>query len=458
MPTDDRLDLIVRGGTLVTGSGRSRADIGVRDGRIAAVAPPGSLASAADVFDAAGLFVLPGLIDGHVHFRQPGLEEKEDWLTGSRSAVMGGITSVLEMPNTLPPTDSVDAARAKLAMADATSYCDFGLFGLLGTDNLDQLSALADSGLVVGLKVFMGPTTGGLSAPNEAGLRRGLSVASAAALRVAFHAEDEATVRRAEADLRAAGRHDPLAHLESRPVEAEVVAIERAGRLLAETGAAGHILHLSSADGLAAVERWRARGVDLTCEVSAHHLFLGRDDYARLGGPVKTNPPARGEPHASALLAALADGRIDAIASDHAPHLPAEKQTDDIWVAAAGIAGVETTLPLLLSAVAEGRLTLERLVTAFAEAPARIWGLAGKGRLEVGADADLTIVDHDREGVIRGAELHAKHGLTPFEGRPTGGGAVATIVRGQVVMREGELLGAPGSGRPVERRGQPGVA
>jgi dihydroorotase (multifunctional complex type) len=244
---------------------------------------------------------------------------------------------------------------------------------------------------------------------------------------------------------------EPISHLDSRPESAEITAIDHLGRLLLESGARGHIHHLSSAGGIEAVERWRGQGVDLTSEVSPHHIFLGRDDYARLGPQVKANPPIRGEPHASALLAALADGRINTIVSDHAPHAPTEKQGWDINEVHPGINGVETTLPLFLNAVASGRLTLERLVDATSVAPARIWGLAGKGRLEEGADADLTLVDLRREHTIRAAELHGKHHLTPFDGTRVIGWPVATVVRGQIVMRHGEMLGEPGYGRIVSR-------
>jgi dihydroorotase len=444
----DRFELVITGGTLVTGAGRRRADVGINGGRFAAFAGTGALAaSAKEVIDAAGQFVLPGLVDGHVHFRQPGLEAKEDWLTGSRAAVMGGVTTVLDMPNTVPPTADVTTARAKAELAAASAYCDFGLIGLLGADNADDLTGLLGSGLVRALKVFLGPTTGGLTAPDDAGLERGLSAARQAGLRVVFHAEESAIIERGEAQARRAGRHDALAHLVSRPAAAEVSAIERVGRLLERTGAAGHIAHLSSADGLAALEGWRERGTDLTCEVTAHHVFLGRGDYARMGSLVKCNPPVRGEPDGSALLAALADGRVDVVASDHAPHAPADKPGEDIWAAAAGIAGVETTLPLLLTAVSEGLLPLERLVAAFAEGPARLWGLSDKGRLEPGADADVTIVDLARTSVIRGQNLHGKHGLTPFEGWHTMGAPVATFVRGRVVMRDGHLVGRPGWGK-----------
>jgi dihydroorotase len=464
----EHFELVVRNGTLVAGDGRRSADIGVRDGRIAAIAEPGMLAgTTADVIDAAGCHVLPGLIDGHVHFRQPGLEHKEDWLTGSRAAAMGGVTTVLEMPNTVPPTATEADAVRKVELADAQAYTDFGLFGLLGSQPDADLRRLSESRLIIGLKVFLGPTTGELEAPTDEALVTGLALAGEHDLRVAFHAEDRTLIAEAEERLRSVGRPDPLAHLESRPAAAEVAAIDQAGRLLADAGAAGHILHISSAAGLDAIEAWRAKGVDLTCEVSAHHCLLSADDYDRLGGLLKCNPPIREAGEAAALLAALADGRIDCLASDHAPHAPDEKlpiddQVRDIWRVAAGIAGVETTLGLMLThGVNAERLGLERLVSAFAERPAQVWGLwPRKGSLAIGADGDMTIVDLQREGVIRGAALHGKHGLTPFDGWSTRGAAVATIVRGRVVMREGHLTGEPGWGRlavPASRADQDGT-
>ncbi|HEY7599128.1 MAG TPA: dihydroorotase family protein, partial [Candidatus Limnocylindrales bacterium] len=355
------LELIVRNGTVVTSAGRQAADVAVADGRIASIGAPGLAGDAAQVVDADGLLVLPGVIDAHVHLRQPGLEHEEDWQSGTRAAVMGGVTTVLEMPNTVPPTATVDAAQAKLALAEAAAHCDFGLFGLLA-DRPDQAAELAGSGLVIGLKAFLGPTTGELASPTDYELRRGLEATARSGLRVAFHAEDAALVAAASARLRASEIDDPAAHLRGRPAVAEVASIERVGRLLADIGARGHIAHLTSAEGLAAVERWRAAGVDLTAEVTPHHLLLGEDVYARFGGMAKVNPPIRGAPHAAALLAALADGRIDVLASDHAPHRESDKRLASIWAVPAGFAGVETLLPLLLSEVAAGRLTLERLV------------------------------------------------------------------------------------------------
>ena len=443
------LDLLIRNVTLVSSAGRRGVDIAIDGETFAAIDPVGQWrGTVVDELDGTVLHALPGLIDGHVHFRSPGLEHEEDWASGSRAAVMGGVTTVLDMPNTVPPTDTVERARVKQALADASAHCDFGILGLVGAST-DSVGELADSGLVVGLKVFLGPTTGRLSAPDDGGLRAALVAARAVGLRVAFHAEDRAIIAAAEATLQASGRTDALAHLESRPVEAEVAAIDHLGRLLFETGAAGHVLHVSSAAGLAVIERWRGRGVDLTCEVTPHHALLDREAYG-LGGIARVNPPIRGEPDASALLAALAGGRVDCLASDHAPHLAADKQRPNIWDVPAGFAGVETLLPLMLTAVHDGRLSLERLVHATSEAPARTWGLRPrKGAVAVGADADLALVDLERPGTIRAASLHGKNNLSVFEGRATRGSVVTTIVRGRVVVRDGELVGQPGWGQPV---------
>jgi dihydroorotase len=443
------LDLAVRNGTLVTSSGRLEADIGVRDGVITLLAPRGALTQpAADDIDATGLHVLPGLIDGHVHFREPGLEHEETWLTGTLAAVMGGVTTVLDMPNTLPPTDTAERARAKLELASRSAYCDHGLFGLVGQQVAD-VAGMCSSGLVVGLKVFLGPTTGGLSAPHDEVLRRCLELAHDHGLRVAFHAEDRVLIAAAEAELRRAGRADVRAHLESRRPEAEVAAIDHAAATLAAAGASGHILHVSSASGLEAVERWRAAGLDLTCEATPHHALLDEDAYEN-GTIAKVNPPFRGGQHAAALRAALGDGRIECVASDHAPHVIADKQRALVWDAAAGFAGVETLLPLLLTEVSGGRLALERLVEATSEGPARAWRLwPRKGLVAVGSDADLTLVDLGREGRIRAAELHGMNNHSPFEGRATVGAPVMTIVRGRIVVRDRGLVGEPGWGRQV---------
>ena len=441
------LDLVVRNGTVVTGGGRRAVDVAIHAGRFAAIDERGAFDGRATYeLDATGLFVLPGVIDSHVHFRSPGLEHEEDWLTGSRSAVMGGVTTVLDMPNTVPPTDTPDRAREKLALAATSAYCDFGIFGLVG--EAESSVGLARSGLVVGMKAFMGPTTGSLGPPHDDAIRAVL----ATGMRVSFHAEDAGEIESAIQALPERDRNEALAHLMARPSEAEVLAIDHAGRLLVETGGAGHIAHVTSAEGLAAVERWRDRGANLTCEVTPHHLLLDSDVYDEFGGMTKVNPPIRGGSDAAALLAALADGTIDCVASDHAPHVEADKRRESIWDVPAGFAGVETLLPLMLTEVAAGRLTLERLVDATSAAPARAWGLRPqKGGIEIGSDADLTIVDLDADGVILAADLHGKNNHSPFEGRSTRGAAVATVIRGRIVARDRQLLEGAGSGRAVGR-------
>jgi dihydroorotase len=442
------VDLLIRNVTLVSPAGRRRVNISISDGVFAAILDAGVTAfvPALETIDATGLVALPGLIDGHVHFREPGLTHEETWLTGTRAAVFGGVTTVLDMPNTVPPTYSVERAREKLALADACAFCDFGIFGLVGK-SADLTGELAASGLVVGLKAFMGPTTGDLPSPDEDQLFRALEHARANGLRVAFHAEDRATI---EAALEHEQRTDAIAHLDTRPAKAEVRAIESIGDLLQAAKAQGHICHVSSAIGLHSIEALRAEKLDLTCEVTPHHALLDRDVYAAFGGLAKVNPPIRGEPDASALLAALADGRIDTVASDHAPHVAAAKQRASIWGAPSGFAGIETLLPLMLTAVHDGRLTLERLVHATSEAPAKAWGLwPRKGHVAVGADADLALVDLERAGEIRAANLHGMNNHAPFEGRATTGAVVTTIVRGKPVVRHGELVGEPGWGRPL---------
>ncbi|CAN5727977.1 dihydroorotase [soil metagenome] len=440
-------ELIVRNGVVVTPDSMAEADLAIREGRFVAIVPRGQLDSralgldGAEVVDASGLHVLAGVIDAHVHFREPGLEHKEDWASGSESAVMGGVTTVLEMPNTVPPTDRAGRVEAKRKVAEGRSWVDFGIFGLLGRGSVARLRPMARAG-VVGFKCFLGETTGALPSPDEAELLVALCEAGSLGLRVGIHAEDRAIIAPLVEAALAAGRRDALAHADSRPIEAEVAAIELVGRLAAEAGSAIHIHHLSSAAGLGAVERWRARGLDITTEVTPHHLLLSTDDVLRLGPVTRVNPPLRAAGEGAALREALAAGSIDLVASDHAPHTRAEKTDRDVWQVASGFSGVEILLPLLLSAVHAGQLTLSDVARVTSEGPARTWGLyPRKGAIAIDSEADLTLVDLRREGVIDQGRLHGKEPVTPFHDRRTVGGPVATILRGRVMMRDGQLVG-----------------
>ncbi len=441
-------DLLIRGGTVVSSIGRRRMDLAVRDGRIVAQLAPGSVGVAArETVDAGGLLVMPGIVDGHVHFRDPGFTWKEDFGSGSHAAVMGGVTTVLDMPNTDPPTDSVGHARLKRSRALGASWCDVGLIGVVTEANRDALAPMARAGLVVGFKAFLGPTTGGIDAPSDGAILDALATVRDLGMRLGFHAENGAIVAHHTARVRAAGRTDPLAHLDARPALAEEESVGRMALFALRTRCPIHIFHLSSAEGLATVEAWRARGADITCEVGPQHCFLGAEEMPRLGARMRINPPirARAEGHADALLDGLARGAVTSIATDHSPHTREEKLHDDIWRSVSGYAGVETSLAVFLThGVHAGRITLERLVGATSEGPARAWGLwPRKGHLGVGADADVVLVDPDREGRIEEDALHGRASVTPFQGMATRGGPVLTVLRGRVVMREGELHGEP---------------
>jgi dihydroorotase len=438
-------DLLVRNGTIVTANTTYAADLAVRAGRIAAIGAPGELGTeASQVLDASGRYVLPGVIDGHVHFREPGLEYKEDFLTGSRAAVMGGVTTVLDMPNTLPTTSTAERVLQKRALALGKAYCDFGFYGLLVQDSVAHLRGMADAG-VVGFKCFLGRSTGEITPPDDGMLLEGMSIIAELGMRCGFHAENDQIMQHAIAKLRAARRTDPLAHLDSRPVLAEVESIQRVGLFAAHTGTRIHIFHLSSREGLETIEAWRAKGVDITCEVAPHHAFLTSGNMATLGPMLRINPPVREPGHADALLDGLAAGRVTSIATDHSPHLKSEKLHDNIWQAVSGFAGVEISLRLFLTyAVHPGRLSLPQMVRATSEGPARAWDLfPRKGAIALGSDADLTIIDLDVEDTVEESRLHGKNNQTPFEGFRTRGAAVATVVRGQVVMQDGQLMGAP---------------
>jgi dihydroorotase len=444
------VDLVVHNGTLVTADAElPGTGIAVQDGKIVAVCADEFLPDARRRLDARGNYILPGVIDDHVHFREPGLTYKEDFGTGSLAAVMGGVTCVMDMPNTRPPTATADLVRDKERLAEAHSYVDFGIYGLVAQENLDDLVPMAAAG-VVGYKCYLGETVGAIPAPDDGTLFEQMRIVAGTGLRVGFHAENNAIMQHRIRELRAMGRTDARAHLDSRPVVCEVEAIQRVAAFAFYTGCKVHIFHLSSKDGLETVRDWRARGVDITCETCPHYCFLPSETYERLGSVVRMNPPVRGSrEHGEALLAGLASGAIQCIATDHSPHTVDEKRNDDIWQAISGFVGVETSVQLFLSgAVNAGKMSLPQFVRASSTEVAQAWGLAAKGQLAVGYDADMTIVDLHRDWSIQSEKLHSRSRVTPFDGWRGRGRAVATVVRGRIVMQDGELVGKP-EGRMV---------
>lgn len=443
------VDLVLTGGTVVSAAARDRADVAIQGDHVVAVGAPATMPPAREVVDVSGLHLLPGAIDVHVHFREPGYTHKEDWGTGTAAAAMGGVTTVFEMPNTNPPTRSVAEFRAKQEAA-RKACVDFGLYGLLAEDNLGELEGLVAAGANA-FKCFMGNTFGNLPSPSTGAMLEGFEILAPTGLRISLHAETASIMAHRQARLEAAGRNDPLAHIAARPAVVAAEAVSRAAVLAEWTGARIHVLHISSALELGPLADAKARGVDVTGETCPCYLLLSTADYARLGSVIRVNPPVREAADAEAIWRALQSGVVDMIATDHAPHRPEEKTKDVIWQADCGFPGVETQMPLMLTQVAAGRLTLEHYVRLAAEAPAKAFGLwPEKGRIAVGAHADIAVVDLDRRETVRAEALHSRGKVTPFEGTATVGAPVHTLVRGRFVQRDRRLVAdMAGHGRQV---------
>jgi dihydroorotase len=431
-------DLILSGGTVVNHDGIGHRDIAVRSGRIAAI---GDLAraSAGEAVDCRGLHILPGVIDTQVHFREPGLTHKEDLESGSRAAVQGGVTAVFEMPNTDPVTTSAAALEDKLKRAGGRMHCDFAFFVGGNHANVAELPELERLPGAAGIKVFIGSSTGKLLVPDDAGLRAILRVIRR---RASFHAEDES---RLEERKKLRVENDPRSHPVWRDEVAALQATQRLVALAHETGKRVHVLHVSTAEEI----EFLAGHKDVaSVEVTPHHLTLVAPDcYERLGTRAQMNPPVRDARHRDALWRGLAQGVVDILGSDHAPHTLEEK-AKPYPASPSGMTGVQTLVPLMLDHVNAGRLSLERFIDLTSAGPARLFGIAGKGRIAVGYDADLTVVDLNRKQTIRNQWIASKCGWTPYDGVEVRGWPVGTFVRGAKVMWESEVV-TPATGAPV---------
>jgi dihydroorotase len=435
---------------VVNENGTIEASIAIDGGKIVAIGDDRLMPPARETISVAGKHILPGAIDVHVHFREPGMPQKEDWGTGSAAAAIGGVTTVFDMPNTVPPTDSRENFNRKLEAASAKSIVDFGLYGLLGEHNLDRLPELAEAG-AIGFKLFLGNTTGDLPCPSDGAVLEGFEILAELGLRCSIHAENSPILFWRQNKMKAAGRDDVYAHLAARTDVVAVEALNRACTLADWTGARIHIVHESTARSLPFIRFWKERGVDLTVETLPQYLYLSAEMMLAPGGEVlRMNPPIREKAQQEPLWAALADGTIDMIATDHAPHAVEEKYGKRIWDLACGFPGVETSVPLMLTAVANGRMSLERLAAISSAAPARAFGLYGrKGVIRPGADADLMVVDLDRKQTLTAAALHSRGKVSAYEGSEVTGMPVMTFVRGRMVAKDGEVIAAPGWGQLV---------
>ncbi len=431
----DAFDLLITGGTVITPGGGRNADIGVRNGTILRI---GALSqhSARTVFDARGLHILPGVIDSQVHFREPGMEHKETIEAGTRGAILGGVTCIFEMPNTKPPTIDGPALRDKLNRAAQSAWCDYAFFVGATPGNAALLADLERHPGCAGVKIFMGSSTGDLLVDRDADLE---AVLSSGRRRVSVHCEDQAILKTRH-HLIEGEAPPPSLHPIWRDVETAFSATRRLITIARRLGRRVHILHITTQEEMTYLAAHRDIA---TTEVTPQHLTLSAPDcYDRLGSFAQMNPPIRDESHRQALWKAVDEGMVDVMGSDHAPHSREEKQ-QPYPHSPSGMTGVQTLLPIMLDHVAAGRLSLERLVDLTAAGPSRIFGLAGKGRIACGYDADFALVDLKKHWIIEEGWIASKSGWTPYAGKPITGQPVATILRGQIVMRDGIIQGHP---------------
>jgi dihydroorotase len=434
-------DTVFHSGDVVLPGGVTQIDIGVRNGRIAAIGNLGA-APAAERVNLKGLTVLPGVIDSQVHFREPGSEYKEDLESGTRGAVLGGVTSILEMPNTRPSTLTPEALAYKMQRAEGRTWCDYGFFMGAAAENAELLGTLERLPGCVGVKIFMGSSTGSLLVPDDTTLD---TVMRHINRRCAVHAEDEPRLLERK-HLAEAAAH-PRAHPVWRDEEVCLKATQRLIAAARRYHKRVHVLHITTAEEMAFLEHHKDIA---TVEILPQHLFFSAPEcYERLGTYAQMNPPIREQRHQDALWAALRQGLVDVIASDHAPHTHEEKA--HVYPAShSGLTGVQTLLPLMLHFVAQGKLSLLHLVDVLSAGPARVYGLARKGRVARGYDADFSIVDLARRETIQNSWIASKVGWTAYDGLSVTGWPVHTVVRGQFAVREGALVGTSPLGTAIE--------
>ncbi len=440
MSNSERFDLVVHGGHAVTPAGTDELDVGIRDGRVVALGAL-SQADATARIDAKGLHVLPGVIDTQVHFREPGLEHKEDLGTGTASAALGGVTAIFEMPNTKPSTLSPADLADKVRRGREKAWVDFAFFAGAAAENLDALPEMERQEGCSGIKIFMGSSTGSLLVDDPEVLAEVLRRANR---RIAVHCEDEARLRERKAIVEKEGASVDL-HPVWRDDQTAYLATEQLLNTARATGKRVHVLHVTTEEEMDLL----AKNRDIaTVEVTPQHLTLAAPEcYEAIGSYAQMNPPIREARHREGLWRALQNGVVDVIGSDHAPHTKDEKARP-YPNSPAGMPGVQTLLPLMLDHVNQGRLSLTRLVDLVCHGPARIYGIANKGRLTLGADADLSLVDMKAKRTITHEQMASRCGWTPFDGREVQGWPMATIVRGHIVMRDDELQKDP-LGEPV---------
>lgn len=452
-------DHVIKNGYLYSDSDFIKANVYIKDGKIAAVTEVELEGQALKVTDAAGQYVFPGFIDTHVHSRDPGAEYKEDFFHSTQAAAAGGITMVFEMPNTNPPINNVENLHKQEANLTPKAHVDFGIWGIcLGDLNHKDIVPLHQAG-VIGFKFFWGYAINsqtfalmynykdgdeGVIPPLPDGEVHDIfkEVEKTGQI-LAIHAENNEIIQRLTKQVEESGRRDYEALLEGRPNLAEEMTIQSGIALAKKLGTRLHILHVSTGEGVELVRQAQRDGYPITSETCPHFLFLNNEDYEKIGPQMKVYPPVKYKKDQEELWRGIRDGTVSIVCSDHAPHTEEEKD-GDLWSIPAGMCGVETLAPLMLNAVSEGKIPLHLVGKLLSENPAKQFGIyPEKGSLAVGTDADITIVDMTKEMVIKRENLHSKSKVTAFDQFPVKGVPVATIVRGITVMENGEIISAP---------------
>lgn len=434
------MDLLIKNVSVFLPTGLTNAHIICHRGKIVAINTEVEDITAKEVLDGQGKVLLPGIIDSQVHFREPGLEHKETIEAGTRGAVLGGVTSIIEMPNTAPPTTSVEALQQKLAIAEQTAWCHYGFYAGASADNTALLPTLEATPGCAGIKVFMGSSFGSLLVDDDQVLRNTLSTCKR---RIAVHAEDEARLKERKHIAEASGI--VLSHPEWRDVESALIATQKVVSIAADTGAKLHLLHISSAEEMSYLREQKRRLPEhqVTVETLPQYLhFHAPSCYIERGTRVQMNPPIRERYHQDAIWDAIHDGTVDVMATDHAPHTLQEKQ-QAYPTSPSGMPGVQTLLPVLLNQVHLGKLTLDKLVELVCEGPCRVLGIQNKGRIQVGYDADFVLVDLEKQHTIDDQQIASQSGWTPYHGDTVTGWPIATIISGEVVMQNGQLIKRP---------------
>ncbi len=423
--------------------------LAINQGKIFGVGKETVMPKAETKIDLKNLLVLPGLIDVHVHLRDEGKAYKEDFYSGTAAAAVGGITTVLDMPNNKPVTMSVEALRRRMKIAERKNLVNVGFYSEFPKNIKETEEIIRED--AVAFKLFMGEQIGGLNIDDDHALLEAFKIVSKLKVPVAVHAEDKTTSKKIEDELKRNNCNDVEAFLRAHSENVEVTAVKRLLKIAKQTNVHVHFCHISTENGLKAIIDEKKSGIKITCETTPHHLFLSVDDLRRIGTLALTMPPMREKHHIAALWDGIKNGWIDILASDHAPHTLGEKKAESVWDVKVGVPGLETTLPLLLTEVKHGRLSITDVVRLMSKNPAELFGLKGRGCLKEGNNADLIVVDLDRKYKIDASKFHSKAKYSPFNGWNVEGKPVKTFVGGRLIMDEGEIIAEVGSGEIIRR-------